>query len=325
MTVYWQDRIEAALKARESLIGDPAVTAYRVFNGRVDGIPGLVIERLSDVLVAQLHEGSLACTCDEARALAERVNQRLGTRAVYRKTFVRDRGRVSAELARAHADPRPWLGEPVEPEQVVVEYGLKFLVRPFDGFSVGLFLEHRENRRRIRELAAGRRVLNAFSYTGGFSVAAAAGGATAVTSVDVATRYLEWSKRNFAANGIDLTHQRFYRSDIFAYYKRARRQGHRYELIILDPPTFSRLPRSKHVFVLADQLEALVSGAVELLDPGGIVLLATNDRRIDRARLEEAVASAGAGRSSTILASPALPPDFAGDPDYSKTIIARFD
>jgi len=324
MAARLQTCLEAALKARESLIAEPAITAYRVFNGQADGIPGLVIERLGDVLVVQLHEGTLTCDAEQVRAFVEHAHQRLGTRAVYRKRFVRDRSRASAELARLHTNPQPWLGERVEPERIVVEYGLKFLVRPYDGFSVGLFLEHRENRRRIRGLAAGLRVLNAFSYTGGFTVAAAAGGAAAIASVDVSKRYLEWSKHNLTANGIDLTGLRFYRSDIFAYYKRARRQGHRYTLIILDPPTFARSPRSKRVFVLTEQLEALAAGAMELLDPGGIVLLATNDRRIDRTRLEAVLTKVGAGRSCTILESPALPRDFAGDPDYSKTVIARF-
>jgi len=325
MASHLHDHIDTSLKARESLISNPAVNAYRVFNGQADGIPGLVIERLGDVLIAQLHESVLTCSESEAQGLLERVHQRLGTRVVYRKFFVRDRSSISVDTENAHYDPQPWMGKPFKSEFAVEEFGLKFLVHPYDGFSVGLFLEHRENRRRIRELAAGRHVLNAFSYTGGFSVAAAVGGAASVASVDVSKRHLEWSKRNFEINGIDMTLHRFYKSDIFDYYKRAKRQGHRYSLIILDPPTFARLPRSKHVFVLAEQLETLVAGAVELLEKGGIVLLATNDRRIDRAHMERAMMKGGTVRPASILERPDLPIDFSGDPDYSKTVIAQYE
>ena len=232
---------------------------------------------------------------------------------------------MPADVAALHADPQPWIGEPVEEEFLVREDGLKLAVRPYDGFSVGLFLEHRDNRRRIQALAAGRRVLNAFSYTGGFSVAAAMGGAVSVASVDVSKRYLEWSKRNFSANGLDVSPHRFYCSDVFEFYRRARRQGLRYDLVVLDPPTFSRVPRSKKVFEVERQLDELIAGAVGLIDPGGILLLATNDRGLSRERMEKALMQADPARGCTIIERPALPIDFAGDPEYSKTVIGRLE
>ena len=317
--------VDRALAGRASLLDGRDTDSVRVFNGQCDGVAGLVVEKLAGVCVVQIHEDRLTWPEDRVRLLAEEFHTRLGTRAVYRKVFVRDRSRVPPAVAALHQDPRPWIGQPVEPELTVREYDLRFLIHPYDGFPVGLFIEHRDNRRRVRELAAGRRVLNAFSYTGGFSVAAAAGGATLVASVDLSKRYLEWSKRNFAANGLDLGPHRFYCSDIFAFYRRARRQGHRYDLIVLDPPTFSRRPHTRGVFELAKQLDTLVGGALELLDPGGTVLLATNDRGLSRERLEGALAHADASRRCTIVDSPPFPVDFAGDPDYSKTMIARFD
>jgi len=347
--------VDRALAIRASLLDGRDTDAVRVFNGQCDGLAGLVVEKLAGVCVVQMHEDRLTWPEDRVRLLAEEFHRRLGTRAVYRKVFVRDRGHVPPDVAALHKDSQPWIGQPVEPELAVREHGLRFLIHPYAGFSVGLFLEHRDNRRRVRELAAGRRVLNAFSYTGGFSVAAAAGGATLVASVDLSKRYLEWSKRNFAANSLDLGPHRFYCSDILAFYRRAHRQGHRYDLIVLDPPTFSRQPHTKpekrgresfagtarrvlrtkdsrplflhgnRVFELAKQLDALVGGALGLLDPGGTILLATNDRGLDRERLEGALRQADASRRCTIVDHPPLPVDFAGDPNYFKTLIARFD
>ncbi len=356
--------IDAAWSARGALRASGVTNALRLINGEADGFPGLVIEQLGDVLIAQIHEkspptgvapdlGELGraasrrcrdgvapasrrcrsgvapgpqCHLDEAamRAIAEELLRRTGARAVYRKSFVRDRGGLDKDLDATHRDPQPWLGQPVEAEQVVTEHGLRYIVRPYAGFAVGLFLDHRDNRRRVRELSAGRRVLNAFSYTGAFSVAAAAGEAASVSSVDLSKRYLEWSRENFAVNGLDQTGHWFFCSDIFDFYKRAERQGRRFDLIILDPPTFSRPAHGRRTFVLAQRLEELLAGAVRLLDPGGQILLATNQRDLPLARLEEALLPAAGQRRCTILERPPLPADFAGDADYAKNVIVRY-
>jgi 23S rRNA (cytosine1962-C5)-methyltransferase len=322
MSLGYTSQIERALRLRQPLLEDDAIDAVRILNGAADGVPGLVIEKLGPVLIAQLHEQRLAMGEDAARAIAEQLCRRLGATAVYRKWFVRERGGVDPRIAEAHQDPEPWLGQAAAPEHAVREHELQFFVRPYDGFSYGLFLEHRDNRKRVRELSAGRRVLNLFAYTCGFSVAAAAGGAVQVASVDAHKRYLEWGKRNFELNGLDVAPHRFYCSDVFEFYKRARRQKLRYDLVILDPPTFSRQRKPRRVFVLEEQLEALCAGAIELLERDGLLLLATNDRGISRQRLEQAVQSVAGGRRCDIRERPALPVDFAGDPDYSKTIIA---
>lgn len=317
--------LEAALARRHALLTEGRTEAVRIVHGDADGIPGLVIERYADVLVVQLHEGRLAIEEEVIRSALEDFRERLGIRAVYKKVFVRDRGHAASELADTHADSRPWLGDTVGAEVIVREDDLRFIVRPYEGFAVGLFLEHRENRRRVRELASGRRVLNAFSYTGSFSIAAAAGGAATVHSVDVSKRYLEWSKQNFAVNGIDLAAHLFFCSDVFDFHKRATRQKRRYDLIILDPPTFSRLRRPDRTFVLAEELDLLVAGTMALLDPGGFILVATNDRQLPLSRLDDAVRSGAGTRKVTALDHPSLPIDFAGDPDYSKSVIARIE
>lgn len=315
--------MDAALDRRARLLNDRETNAWRAFNGRADGLDGLVIEKLGDVLVVQTHEGAL--TLDEAalRSACEHMSERLSARAVYRKVFPRDRSASEAKLRALHADPKPWLGERVESEFSVIEDGVRLLVRPYDGFAVGLFLEHRANRRRIRALAAERRVLNAFAYTCAFSVNAALGGAAQVVSVDVSTKFLDWGRRNFAANNLDPAAATFIRADIFEYYRRAKRQRRVFDLIILDPPTFSRDKRSGRVFVLGDDLDRLVAGALELLAAQGCLLLSTNHRGTPRRRLEQTVIQAGRARSCRIVARPRLPADFHGDQDYAKSILAR--
>lgn len=319
-----ESQLRRALTRRETLLSDAAVDAVRLFHGRADGLEGLVVEKWGSVLIAQLHQGLPGPTPAALRPHLEGWRERFGARAVYLKQFVRDRGGTPIEVRSAHRDATPWIGEPVEEEIAVCEGGLTFLIRPHDGFSVGLFLEHRENRRRIADLAAGRRVLNAFAYTCGFSVAAARGGAAAVSSIDLSKRYLEWGRRNFAANDLPTAAHRFYASDCFDFLKRARRQGLLFDLAILDPPTFSRRRRPAGVFELRAELPRLVAETVERIDRGGSLFLATNDRRIRPEMLEAAVRQASPHRRWTVAARLALPADFGGDPEYAKAILVGF-
>jgi len=312
-----------ACAAREPLIRSGRAQACRLFHGAADGVGGLVVERWGDVLTVQLHCGQLHVREDRVQAAMEGLRQQLGARAVYRKVFPADRAQVAPEIGAMHMSSQPWLGVPVEEEVPIVENELRFLVRPYDGFSVGLFLEHRENRRRIRTLAEGRRVLNLFSYTCGFSVAAAAGGASSVASVDLSRRYLEWGKRNFEINSLSIDGHLFFCSDVLDFYERAERQGRRFDLVILDAPTFARMRRPKRALVLEQDLGRLLGGALQLLDPGGILLLATNARQISLQRMEREICMAAGPRSCTTLECPSLPPDFPDDPEYSKTMIVQ--
>jgi 23S rRNA (cytosine1962-C5)-methyltransferase len=321
----FESLVVRALDARADLIASGISDAYRIFHGQSDGLEGLVVERFGPALIVQIHEGRIAASLDEVRTLVEGLMGRLGTTAAYLKKFVRDRAGVSDEEQSQYREAVPWIGTPLEPELTIVEHGVKFLIRPYDGFSVGLFLEQRDNRRRVRELAAGRRVLNTFAYTCGFSVAAAMGGASSVASVDLSKRYLEWGKCNFEANGIDQSPHRFYASDTFEFYKRAARQGLVYDLIVLDPPTFSRQRRPKREFSLESQLGELLAGAVDRLASPGTILFSTNTRTLDRTRIERAVRAAYKGRRIADMAWQRLPADFRGDEPYSRSVIVRLE
>ncbi|GMU80771.1 MAG: hypothetical protein AMXMBFR47_06420 [Planctomycetota bacterium] len=330
-------------------MGVPADGAVRLFHGRADGVDGLVIERFGRVLFVQTFEGRLRVDEAVLRAAAERAMALAGATAVYRKFFAEDRSAALAAVEAVHRERRPWIGEAGEEEFEIVENGLRFGIRPYDGYSVGLFLEQRENRRRVRELAAGRDVLNTFAYTCGFSVAAAAGGARSVTSVDVSGRYLDWGRRNLKRNGFEVegvgekgaaggqvdVEKRpaggrddkqaggrrftFIKSDVLEYLRRAERQGREFDLIVLDPPTFGRDKKSRAVFSLASDLPRLVAGAAGRLRAGGLVLLTVNHRGTRVGDLERLLRAGGV----EVVERPGLPGDFAGDAEFSKGVWGR--
>jgi 23S rRNA (cytosine1962-C5)-methyltransferase len=312
--------LQRAMDRRRALLEDPQVEGIRVFHGEFDGLSGLVVEQFGGVLVVQRHEGELKISDDEFRRLCAESMKLTRATAVYVKTFPKERGVRRPDLEAAHRERQPLMGDPADEEFPIGENGIRFNVRPFDGYAVGLFLDQRENRARVREMSAGRRVLNGFAYTCGFSVAAALSGAATV-SVDTSKRYLEWGKRNFAATGLGLDDHMFICSDMRDYYARARRQGRAFDMVILDPPSFGRAGRKNRPFSLKQELDAIVAQAIDLLDDQGVLLLCSNLRGLSVGRLETAVAAAE--RSYEKIARPGLPADFAGDVDYAKSIMVR--
>ena len=319
-----EQKLDDALTRRGPLLQSEVTDAFRMVNGQADDLPGLVIDRFGPVLIVQLHEGRGAVALDTLREPIERLLHRVGARAAYLKHFVKDRNSAASLVESTHQNALPWIGEPVAREIVITENGMRFRIRPYDGYSVGLFLEHRDNRRRVRESSNEEAVLNLFSYTCGFSVAAALGGAREVTSVDLAKKSLEWGRANFRENGLDDTRHLFFCTDTFDFFKRAARQGRRYDLIVMDPPTFSRTRRPTRVFELEARLPDLFSAAIGLLSKDGTLFFATNHRQFMHRDIETAIRNAAAGRAFTITSRPELPIDFAGDPHYSRSIWATF-
>lgn len=319
-------RLDAALRKRASLLADPALTALRLVHGSADGIAGFVLEQLADVWIAQLHAGRLAARENDLHDLLSTQARTRGITAVYAKRFPRDRSHNPADESPALRDRQPWIGSAVPEALAIIEHGLKFVVRPYDGYATGLFLEQRDNRQWIREHARSAEVLNLFCYTGGFSVAAVAGGANGTASVDVSARYLDWARENFAANDVALDGQLFFRSDALAFLERARRQQRTWDLAIVDPPTFGRDKRSGRTFSLREDLDALVVATVNRLRPRGRLLLCTNHRQTDNARLVAAIEAAARGNDRLVrnLHAHALPRDFAGDDAFAHAVSAEF-
>ena len=176
----------------------------------------------------------------------------------------------------------------------------------------------------MRALSPGGHVLNLFAYTCGFSVAAAAGGASAVTSVDLGKARLEAGKVNFALNGLALENHTFICDEAFAYLARAKRQGRVFDLIIIDPPTFARAKRPKRSFALEKDLRALLAEALAVLNPGGTMLVCTNSRKASKRWLLDQVAAAAGSRRFTVTGAPPLPDDFAVDPHHARSVLVRF-
>jgi 23S rRNA (guanine2445-N2)-methyltransferase / 23S rRNA (guanine2069-N7)-methyltransferase len=193
----------------------------------------------------------------------------------------------------------------VDERVVVEEGGLKFLVNFTDYLDTGLFLDHRPTRARIRELAKGKRFLNLFCYTGAATAYAAAGGAAATTSVDLSRTYLDWARRNLAVNGIRGSHE-FVQEDCLAWLAEA--PAAQFELIFLDPPTFSNSKRMEsELDVQRDHVE-LIRATLRRLAPGGLLLFSTNFRkfRLDREAL--------ADLDVRDITKETIPFDFARDP-----------
>ena len=212
-------------------------------------------------------------TVDRAKAKARREEAisvlpevtGLPTDAIYWRTRRPQKGKSQYE-AIAEVDERV----------IVEEGGLKFLVNFTDYLDTGLFLDHRKTRARLRELAKGGRFLNLFCYTGAATVYAVAGGAKATTSVDMSRTYLEWAKRNMAVNELAGAHG-FVQEDCIAWLAEARAE--RYDLIFLDPPTFSNSKRMDREFDVQRDHADLIRATLKLLAPGGLLLFSTNFRK----------------------------------------------
>jgi 23S rRNA (cytosine1962-C5)-methyltransferase len=213
------------------------------------------------------------------------------------------------------------------PEQITIrENGLKFVIRFGEGLSTGIFLDQRENRRRLLTMKlTGKSVLNCFAYTCAFSVAAAKAGAT-VTSVDLSKNYLDWGRENFRANDLDPATHDFVSGDVFEWLRRFVKRGQTWDVVMLDPPTFSTTKKGR-AFRAERDYEELEALAMPLVKPGGTLFCSTNQRTLAADEFEATLQRAAkrAGRAIESLEFETLPFDFrvaAGERPYLKTLWA---
>jgi 23S rRNA (cytosine1962-C5)-methyltransferase len=268
---------------RSALIATQDVTAYRLFDGTGDGIEGVYVDRYGPAAVLSVYDDSRwadAAVTDAARGILDSLHA-TGLEAVYVKRFSRDRSRLGGRAPAESSSPTPRAGGPQPEAFSVEEYGSRFEIRPYDGFSTGLFLEHREHRQRLAERGV-TRALNLFAYTCAFSVSLVAAGAE-VTNVDVSARYLEWGRRNHALNGLDTASVRYSRMDAMAYLSYAARHAkERFDLVVLDPPTFGagNSRRGVKPWKATTDYPKLLAAAVSVLTPSGAIFAATNTREL---------------------------------------------
>ncbi len=309
MAVLALNALQAAAARRAGLrarLGDEGTDCYRLFNASADGIEGLVIEVFGKVGFFQLHQGKLSLSENELLVLAKWCGENLVLDSIYAKRFITDRSHsVPEESLR---DPNPLWGAVSPPVIAAKENGLSLLIRPYDGFSVGLFLDQRLNRKRLAECAPPEgKVLNLFAYTCAFSVAAAARGAV-VTSVDVSSKYLAWGQENFKANSLSPEKHRFFATDARLFLRGAMKRGEKYSVIVLDPPSFAR-GKNNEPFSVRKDLASVLKDCGTLLEPKGTLFVSTNLSTWNNEELENAVQrSLG---EVEYLTPPPLPEDYA--------------
>ena len=279
----FRESLEKAWRRRAPLVEAGGVTAYRVLDGGGDAVPGMYLDRYGAAAVlnvyADAHLSQASVTT--AAQLTLEVLGPAGLEAVYVKPFARDRSRLGGQSPDESRAAAPRVGRPQPETLVVQEYASRFEVRLYDGHSTGLFLDLREHRRALSERRPAR-VLNLFAYTCAFAVPLTAAGAH-VTNVDVSARYLEWGKRNLSLNGFASSVGRFFRMDAFEYLAyAARHREERFDLVIIDPPTFAAGERRRGVkpWKAVDDYPALVQAAMQVLAPGGSVFAASNTREL---------------------------------------------
>jgi 23S rRNA (cytosine1962-C5)-methyltransferase len=291
---------------------------YRLANELGDGLPGVTVDRYGEFAVLQLSTPEAERRAEElARLLVE-----LGARGVYLKL------RVKGDVRKAGPErtpPLPIAGEAAKARMVVTEHGMRLGVSLAEGLSTGLFVDQRENRRRVRELAQGARVLNLFSYTSSFSVAAALGGATRVVSVDQSRRPLEVARDNFRENGLEPERHAFLQADALDWLVRAQKGSERYELIVLDPPSFASSAGGTP-FSVAKRYGLVAERALALLAPGGRLLAVTNHRATSLGRLRRTLREAADRVGLTVSKLKDMPsqldcPDGPEGPVPSKSVL----
>ena len=295
---FFEILFRQAKEQRKSYYQDELTTAFRLFNQEGDGFGGLTVDLYGDYAVFSWYNSYVY---QIRKVISEAFRQVfpevLGT---YEK--IRFKG-LDYESAHIYGQDAPDFF-------TVLENGVLYQVFMNDGLMTGIFLDQHEVRGSLVDgLAMGKSLLNMFSYTAAFSVAAAMGGASQTTSVDLAKRSRELSQAHFQANGISTDEHRFIVMDVFEYFKYAKRKDLTYDVIVLDPPSFAR--NKKQTFSVAKDYHKLISQSLEILNPGGIIIASTNAANVSRQKFTEQIDKGFAGRSYQILNKYGLPADFA--------------
>ncbi len=328
-----RDAFEDALDtAREERFGlgraalhapdDPrCTTAFRLINEAGDGLDGLAVDVYGDHLVAHLYgDDAIAARSSILDAL-----ETLGFDGIYLKIRPKQANVIGDARDEAFAPRGPARGRAAPDELEIRESGLPYLGRLGDGLSTGIFLDQRENRRRVRALAAGKRVLNLFAYTCPFTIAAAAGGATRTVSVDAARPALDRGGAGLAHAGLLGDHELVV-DDVFPWLERARKRGERFDLVILDPPSYSFVGRSR--FSAASDWRPLAARAMSVVERGGALLACTNHRQTVQAKLRRLLHEAAreAKREVAQMKDLPTPVDFPPPPgreSHLKSVLVR--
>ena len=295
---FFETLFRQAKEKRKSYYQDDLTTAFRLFNQEGDGFGGLTVDLYGDYAVFSWYNSYVY----QIRKVISEAFRQVFPEVLGAYEKIRFKG-LDYESAHVYGQKAPDFF-------TVLENGVLYQVFMNDGLMTGIFLDQHEVRGSLVDgLAMGKSLLNMFSYTAAFSVAAAMGGASQTTSVDLAKRSRELSQAHFQANGISTDDHRFIVMDVFEYFKYAKRKGLTYDVIVLDPPSFAR--NKKQTFSVAKDYHKLISQSLEILNPGGIIIASTNAANVSRQKFTEQIDKGFAGRSYQILNKYGLPADFA--------------
>jgi 23S rRNA (cytosine1962-C5)-methyltransferase len=302
-------RVRAA-KAHRARHLDVAGSACRLIHADGDGFPGVAVDRYGEFLLIYKYAPAADGYLDQLLPLLEQEYEPTGIYLQDRTRPIqpRDSGdgaEGSKRPAAAHV-----AGKPAPPEFEIEEEGLRFLVDVTAPVSPGLFLDLREGRRLIERLAAGKRVLNLFSFTGALALRAVRGGATDVTNVDAAARSHARCRQNLAASGLDPEACEALTGDVFKHLERMRQRGRTFDLVVVDPPPFSTVGGT--TFSALDGWVDLAAAIAPVVAPDGEVLAVANAAGLTEEEFLGAVGegSLKAGRNPRVIAECGLPPDF---------------
>lgn len=290
---FWQARLNAAVEYRGPWFG-AETNGYRLINGESDGWPGLVLDRYATTLVLKIYTAAWLPWLDTIETLL---------RDCFRKHTIVFRCSRNIEVTALQSGKRFRLPNTPSPPVVFLENGIRFEADVWRGQKTGFFLDQRENRQLVGSLARGRTVLNAFSFSGGFSLYAARGGASSVTDLDISKHALESAQRVFALNQsnaaiADSTHESI-QADAFEWL--VENTNRRFDLIVLDPPSLARREAERAGAIRA--YYSLVESSLKLLRPRGILVACSCSAHVSTDEFFTAVrqAARNSGRRFTAL------------------------
>ena len=312
---------QKAAQKRSSLMIDDSTTAFRLFNGEGDGLGGITIDWYDGFVVVSWYSVGIY---QWKKIIIEQLQEAIPSiQGIYEKI----RYASKEKLPESQFVKGVQASDPL----IVQEEGVRYATYLDEGLMTGIFLDQREVRTLLRDdYSAGKTILNLFSYTGAFSVAAAMGGAIQTTSVDVANRSLEKTREQFEVNGIDASEQKIYVMDVFDYIKYATKKSLTFDTIMLDPPSFART--KKRTFSVAKDYAGLVEQLVPLTAKNGNLILSTNAANVSEKQFLEMIHKGlrSSGRSYRLAHQKKLPMDFPVAPhtplsDYLKVIFIEMD
>ena len=291
----FRNRLQKVFRHNSKLARSQGVSCYRVYDRDLPEFP-LIIEVYEDFIYLTEYDSKHQLTPGEHEEWWK------GSVEVVKEVMDTEDARIYAKKRQRKTDRQGQYQKIGAEGQFfqASEGGLKFWINLSDYIDTGLFLDHRITRDKVRQLAGGKRVLNLFCYTGSFSVYAADGGAALVTSVDLSNTYLDWARRNFTLNRFfDEDKYQFVKADVLQYLHDLR--PHSYDMIILDPPTFSNSKMMKDFFDVQRDHVMLINALLGALSPGGLLFFSTNYRKF---HLEQSLLEAATVKDLTRSTTP---------------------